>query len=192
MPDSMTLVLSDAHKERLYALARDDRSMAEMFERGTGRLSSVNDPIDAELYRLRNALYCALATGAEPEAAFQEHYARAAAACERFNAKQGQGDGRTWHPTASGYCAPEAAWQRLRHAIRLYTQLLATPSTPPTIAPDVAQRIARAAVAWSKAHIDMELRSFDDSAVSIVAAYCAAREALLEAVDEVWHDRPAG
>lgn len=112
-------------RRALYDLARRDRVMWERLSQWGNRFHSVNDPIEAEVYRLRCELYCALAAGADVEQTFACHYERARVVCERFNAKQTTGLKRSWHPTDAGYFSPDAAWQHLRHAVRMYQQILA-------------------------------------------------------------------
>lgn len=98
--------------------------MWERLSQWGNRFHSVNDPIEAEIYHIRCELYCALAAGADVEQTFKRHYERAQAACERFNTKQAVGLKRSWHPTGAGYFSPDAAWQRLRHAIRTYQRMV--------------------------------------------------------------------
>ncbi len=111
-------------REALYVLARRDRAMAERLSQWGQRFQSVNDPIDAEIYRIRCELYCALAAGEGAETAFQSHAERAHAACERFNARQDailkQVGRRDWHPTTTGYLTPDESWHRLRHAVQMF------------------------------------------------------------------------
>lgn len=111
--------------ERLHELAGRDRRMYESLSTHGQRFHSVNDPIDAEVYHIRCELYCALAAGADAEQAFQAHYDRAKVACEQFNAKQEAilNKRRSWHNTDTGHLSPDAAWQRLRHAVRMYQSL---------------------------------------------------------------------
>lgn len=110
-------------KERLYELARQDRQWFETLERPSGRTPSVADPIEATVLRIRNALYCALAAGAGLEAAFADHYEQARVACERYNAAQEAATHKSWHNTDTGYFSPDEAWQRLRHAVKMYQQM---------------------------------------------------------------------
>ncbi len=108
--------------ERLHDLARRDRQRFEGLERQSDRIPSVTDPIEAEVLRCRNALYCTLAAGViDVEVAFQTHYERAKAACEHYNKAQERRIGKkSWHDTHTGYFSPDEAWQRLRHAVRMY------------------------------------------------------------------------
>ena len=111
-------------RRALHELARQDRLMWERLNTWGNRFRSVNDPIEAEVYRLRCELYNALAAGADVERAFERHYEQAEAACERFNAGQeARMSKRDWHPTHIGHYSPEAAWQRLRHAVRMYQEI---------------------------------------------------------------------
>lgn len=115
----------EAQQEVLYELARHDRQMSEHLYVWGERFHSVNDPIEAEIYRIRCELYCALAAGVDAEQAFQEHYERACIACERFNTKQEAAlkGRRSWHNTDTGHFSTDAAWQRLRHALRMHKQI---------------------------------------------------------------------
>ena len=115
-------------RRRLYDLAARDRQMSNTLYTHGARWQSVTDPIQAEIYRIRCELYCALVKTCDPEAAFQAHYARAAASCERYNTAQAeQHKGRkSWHMTDVGYFSPDAAWQQLRHAIRMYQTIVET------------------------------------------------------------------
>lgn len=117
--------MNTEHIERLYELARRDRQISETLYRHGTRFHSVNDPIEAEIYRIRCELYCALATGEDAEQAFQTHYERAKVACEQFNAKQDAAlwRRRSWHNTDTGHFSPDEAWQRLRHALKIYQGL---------------------------------------------------------------------
>lgn len=112
-------------RRALHDLALRDRAMWERLSQWGNRFRSVNDPIEAEVYRIRCELYCALASGVDTKQAFQAHYGRAKAACEAFNAKQEAilNKRRTWHNTDTGHFSPDEAWQRLRHAVRMYQQL---------------------------------------------------------------------
>jgi len=99
--------------------------MSNTLYRHGAQFHSVNDPIEAEIYRIRCELYNALAADADAEQAFQEHYGRAKAACEQFNARQtAMHKRRGWHDTDSGFFSPDEAWQRLRHAVRIYQQTI--------------------------------------------------------------------
>lgn len=110
---------------RIYELAARDRQMSETLYSWGNRFHSVNDPIEAEIYRIRCELYCALvAEGTDKEQAFEAHYERAKAACEQFNARQATRLKRSWHPTDAGHFSPEAAWQWLRHAVRMYERVM--------------------------------------------------------------------
>ena len=116
---------TNSTQARMYDLARHDREMSIRLYSWGDRFHSVNDPIEAEIYRIRCELYCALAAGVEDvEAVFTAHYDRARAACERFNAKQEVLLlKKSWHPTTTGYFSIDEAWQRLRHAIGMHKQM---------------------------------------------------------------------
>lgn len=108
-------------KRRLYELARQDRQRFEALDRPTGRFPSVTDPIESAVHRIRNEFYCALAAGCDVEQAFQAHYERAKAACEHYNkAQEAAYKRKVWNPTHIGFFSPDEAWQRLRHAVRMY------------------------------------------------------------------------
>ncbi len=112
-------------RRAMHEQARRDREMWEKLSQWGDRFHSVNDPIEAEIYHIRCDLYNALAAGAYAEHAFERHYGRARAACERFNAKQEAAMKRkTWHDTDIGHFSPDEAWQRLRHAVRMYERVV--------------------------------------------------------------------
>ena len=119
-------------RRRLYDLAARDRQMSDTRYTHGARWHAVTDPIQAEIYRIRCELYCALVKTCDPEAAFQAHYARAAASCERYNTAQAaQNKGRTsWHMTDIGSFSPDEAWRQLRHAIRMYRTIVETHDAP--------------------------------------------------------------
>jgi hypothetical protein len=124
--------------ERLYELARQDRQRSTTLYAHGNRWHSVTDPIDAEIYRIRCELYCALAQGAEPENAFESHYAQAKTAVEKFNARQAELFKPGWRTGITGYMGVDEAWQRLRHAIRIHKSLvdMATSTDAPLPLPE--------------------------------------------------------
>lgn len=125
---SRAIVYRTINRQRraLHELAQRDRELWERLSTWGDRFHNANDPIEAEVYRIRCELYCALAAGAYVEHAFERHYERAKAACEAFNAKQEAvlNKRRSWHNTDTGHFSPEAAWQRLRHAVRMYQKIM--------------------------------------------------------------------